>query len=174
MNAKSLGLIGAIMVGASLLLPAVSLPIVGAMNYYKTDYILPSFIIVAALGIIGAVRSSRALLLIAGAIGSVANLVFIIRVGQLVDEMRAKAGESEGLLGELGEAITNTIQIQFGVFVSVAGAVVLIIAGIMMPRKESTRSKPLLDIAGVMISRKESTRSKPFPDYVPQKRQSRE
>ena len=135
MNAKSLGLIGAILVGVSLLLPAVSLPIVGAINYYKTDYILPSFIITAALGIFGALRSSRALLLIAGAISGVANLVFIIRLGQIVDEMKAKAGESEGLLGALGEAMTNTIQIQFGVFVSVAGAVMLIVAGAMAARE---------------------------------------
>jgi hypothetical protein len=136
MNAKTLGLIGAIVVALSLVLPSVSMPIVGAINYYKTDYILPAFLISAALGIFGALRSSRIMLLIAGAISGAANIVFIVRVGQAVDELKAKAGDSEGLVGALGEAMSNAIQIQFGVFVSLIGVVLLIIAGIMASKEQ--------------------------------------
>jgi len=155
MNAKTLGLIGAIVVALSLVLPSVSMPIVGAINYYKTDYILPAFLISAAFGIFGALRTSRVMLLIAGAISGAANIIFIVRLEQVVDEMKAKTGDSEGLAGAISEAVSNAIQIQFGVFVSLVGVVLLIIAGIMLPRKEYTRPKP-------------------FPDYVPQKRQSSE
>jgi hypothetical protein len=136
MNAKTLGLIGAIVVGLSLVLPSVSMPIVGAINYYKTDYILPAFLISAALGIFGALRSSRIMLLIAGAISGAANIIFIVRLGQVVDEMKADAGDGEGLAGAIGEAMSNAIQIQFGVFVSLIGVVLLIIAGIMAAKEQ--------------------------------------
>jgi len=136
MNAKTLGLIGAIVVALSLVLPSVSMPIVGAINYYKTDYILPAFLISAALGIFGALRSSRIMLLIAGAISGAANIVFIVRLGQIVNEMKADAGDGEGLAGAIGEAMSNAIQIQFGVFVSLVGVVLLIIAGIMASKEQ--------------------------------------
>lgn len=140
MTPKQLGLIGAGLVAVSLVLPSVSVPIVGSMSYYRTDYMLLALLTSAAIGIFGAMRSSKNMLWAAGIIGAIANAVFIVRFNQVVAEMRNGA-DSGGLSSLFAEALSNNIQLQFGVFVSIAGAIVLIISAIQTA-KLSTSELP--------------------------------
>ncbi len=130
MNSKQMGILGAILVGVSLILPSISLPIVGAMNYYRTDYVLPTFIVSALIGLIGASRESKGLLWIAGLIAAVVNGIFIVRVNQVVAQMQSGSADESGLAGTLATALAGTIQIQYGVFVSIAGAILLMLSAI--------------------------------------------
>jgi hypothetical protein len=48
--------------------------------------------------------------------------------------MRSNGAESGGLGGALVEAMSNAVQLQFGVFVSIAGAILLIVSAIQTPK----------------------------------------
>jgi hypothetical protein len=130
MNSKQMGVLGAILVGVSSILPSVSLPIVGAMNYYYTDHILPTFIVIALIGLIGASRGSKGLLWIAGLIAAVVNGIYIMRINQIAAQMQTDSVDAGGLAGSLGTVMAGAIQIQYGVFVSIAGAILLIISAV--------------------------------------------
>ena len=49
-------------------------------------------------------------------------------------DMRSNGAESGGLGGALVEAMSNAVQLQFGVFVSIAGAILLIVSAIQTPK----------------------------------------
>lgn len=133
MDRRTIGFIGCGLLAAGVFTPIVSLPIIGNMNYFHNGR--GDGIIVLILAAIGAVllfteRFKGAMLAGIGAALVLAYtfINFQVRLSQMKEEMEAKLAGNP--FGGLAEMAMQSVQLQWGWVVLVAGAGCLIAAGL--------------------------------------------
>lgn len=143
---KIIGFVGAGLLALGTFLPVVSLPLVGSMNYFANaqgDGTIVLVIAAASAGLVAINRYKWLWLTSAGA--AVILAVFVVRF--LVAMNDVQNALAEDLAGNpfagLAEGLIGSVQLEIGVFVMFAGAILLgIAAALSGPRASGAGSAP--------------------------------
>ncbi len=150
-----LGLVGSLILFIGVFTPIISLPIVGSMNYFQNgrgDGVI--ILVLAAFSVFLTLTKRYRFLLFTGG-GSLAILAFTFinfqyRMSQMQSQMKESMANNP--FGGLGEAMLNTVQIQWGWAVLIIGAALLIAAALLKPTPseiESEQTDKTLTFGGV-------------------------
>lgn len=150
-----LGLVGSLILFIGVFTPIISLPIVGSMNYFQNgrgDGVI--ILVLAAFSVFLTLTKRYRFLLFTGG-GSLAILAFTFinfqyRMSQMQSQMKESMANNP--FGGLGEAMLNTVQIQWGWAVLIIGAALLIAAALLKPTPseiESEQTNETLTFGGV-------------------------
>ncbi len=150
-----LGLIGSLILFIGVFTPIISLPIVGSMNYFQNgtgDGVI--ILVLAAFSVFLTLTKRYKFLLFTGE-GSLAILAFTfinfqVRMSQMKSQMKGSMANNP--FGGLGEAMLNTVQIQWGWAVLIVGAALVIAAAVLKETAseiETAQADEMLSFGGV-------------------------
>jgi hypothetical protein len=136
-----LGLIGSIILFIGVFTPIISIPIVGNMNYFQNgtgDGVI--VLVLAVISIVLSVTKKYKWLLITG-LASLALLIitfinFQVRISSARSSMKDSMANNP--FGGLGEALFNSVQIQWGWAILIIGAGFLIAASLLKDKVDET------------------------------------
>jgi len=131
-----LAAVGIALIGVGLFLPIVTLPFVGTVNYIVTwRGIAVALLLVVSAALVATQRFRG--LLVTGGVAAALTAYTYVRLSMSVAEGRATMTDSP-FVG-LAEQLTETLQLEWGWFVLLAGIVFLLAAGVVSgPRPEPT------------------------------------
>ena len=150
-----LGLVGSLILFIGVFTPIISLPIVGSMNYFQNGRGDGVIILVLAVFSVFLTLTKRYRFLLFTGGGSLAILAFTFinfqyRMSQMQSQMKESMANNP--FGGLGEAMLNTVQIQWGWAVLIIGAALLIAAALLKPTPseiESEQTDETLTFGGI-------------------------
>lgn len=135
---KSLGMIGGGVLALGCFMPVLSVPIMGNITYIANgggDGLL--VLIAAAAGAYFSHRESRKGMLISGFIAAAIMLFTVINIQVRISQMKAEMAKSidgmpegmDNMLSGLGEALAQSVQMQWGWVILMIGVGLLLYAG---------------------------------------------
>lgn len=133
-----LGVAGVVLLFVGVFLPIVRLPILGSMNYFQNgrgDGVI--VLLMAAVAVLLLVRRRFVWLMVPGA-STLAGLVLaIFRLQSRISEMRASQARdlADNPFRGFAEALTQSVQLEYGWAVLALGAVALISAALLAARE---------------------------------------
>lgn len=135
---KSLGMIGGAVLAIGCFMPILSVPIMGNMTYVQNgggDGVL--VLVAAATGAFFSHKESRKGMLISGFIAAAIMLFTLINIQVKISEMKAELAKPaegmpagmENMFSGLGEALAQSVQMQWGWAILAIGVGMLLYAG---------------------------------------------
>jgi hypothetical protein len=133
-----LGIVGAFALGAGVFAPLVKLPIVGAINYFGSGRADGVFILLLAIVSLVAVMLRRYVVLWGTAGISITILLFLLHVfnNKMREVSNEAQAEQDEFLQGLGKVMAETVQIQWGWGLMLAGAILLLMTAAIREPKE--------------------------------------
>lgn len=127
---KSLGIIGAAILAIGCFMPILSMPIVGNMTYIQNgggDGVI--VLIAAGAGAFFSHKESRKGMLASGFAAAGVMLITLINIQMKISEFKTAMAGEMGMFSGLGNALAQSIQLQWGWAVLGIGAGLLIHSG---------------------------------------------
>lgn len=166
---KIIGFVGAGLLALGTFLPVVSLPIVGSMNYFANAQGDGTIVLVIAAisAALTAISRYKWLWVTAGG-AAVILTVFVVRFLNVMND--AQNALAEDLAGNpfagLAEGLIGSAQLELGVFVMYAGAILLGIAA-ALPGKRAPNAGPVLKAEGAKADLSAAPENDALPEDFP-------
>ena len=129
-----LALVGAVLLFVGVFLPLISVPFLGSLNYFANGKGDGTLVLIAAVGAaVLAVRRRYHWLLVPGAAAIVLLAVMAVRVATVTSAIQQAAGSAADnpFLKGIGQALGQSVQLQWGWAVMGIGAVLVAAAGVV-------------------------------------------
>ncbi len=147
-----LGLIGSIILFIGVFTPIISIPIVGNMNYFQHGTGEGVIVLVlAVISIVLSITKKYKWLLITGLASLALLTITFINFQMRISSARAamKGGMANNPFGGIGEALFNSVQIQWGWAVLIVGTGFLIAASLLKDKVDETSNDKSFAFGGI-------------------------